>query len=54
MVQQLRYVQTYPFVQEALEANRLELHGRVYYLEQREMRYYEPGPDRFEFFEPSR
>lgn len=32
---QLRHLRSYPFVQEAIEANRLELHGWVYYLEER-------------------
>ncbi|MBN1220261.1 MAG: carbonic anhydrase [Anaerolineae bacterium] len=48
VVQQLRHIQTYPFVLEALEANRLELHGWVYYLRRRLMGYYDPVRDRFE------
>jgi carbonic anhydrase len=47
VVLQLRHVQTYPFVAEALEANRLELHGWVYYLRRRLMGYYDPAKDEF-------
>jgi carbonic anhydrase len=48
VVLQLRHVQTYPFALEALEANRLELHGWVYYLRRRLMGYYDPVKDGFE------
>lgn len=51
VVQQLRHVQSYPFVLEALEANRLELHGWVYYLRRRLMGHYAPDQDRFEMIE---
>jgi carbonic anhydrase len=44
---QLRHVQTYLFVLEALEANRLELHGWVYYLRRRLMGYYDLAEDKF-------
>jgi carbonic anhydrase len=47
VVLQLRHVQTYPFVMEALEANRLELHGWVYYLRRRLTGYYDPAKDDF-------
>lgn len=47
VVLQLRHVQTYPFVQEALEANRLELHGWVFYLRRRQMGFYDPVKDGF-------
>jgi carbonic anhydrase len=47
VVLQLRHVQTYPFVMEALEANRLELHGWVYYLRRRLTGYYDPVKDDF-------
>jgi carbonic anhydrase len=48
VVQQLRHVQTYPFVLQALEEDRLELHGWVYYLRRKLMASYEPIKDRFE------
>ena len=48
VVQQLRHLQSYPFVLAALEANRLELHCWVYYLRRRSIGHYLPGPDRFE------
>ncbi|MBN1991442.1 MAG: carbonic anhydrase [Anaerolineae bacterium] len=47
VVLQLRHAQTYPFVLAALEANRLELHGWVYYLRRRLMGYYDPARDGF-------
>jgi carbonic anhydrase len=53
VVQQLRHLQTYPFVSKALEANRLELHGWVYYLRRRLIGHYLPGPDRFEVINSS-
>jgi len=48
VVQQLIHLQTYPFVAEALEANRLELHGWVYYLRRRLVGHYAPALDEFE------
>ncbi len=51
VVQQLRHVQTYPFVLEALAANRLELHGWVFYLRRKLMGSYEPAKDRFSILE---
>jgi carbonic anhydrase len=53
VVQQLRHVQTYPFVLEALAANRLELHGWVFYLRRKLVGSYEPGKDRFELLDAS-
>jgi carbonic anhydrase len=53
VVHQLRHVQSYPFVLAALEANRLELHGWVYYLRRKVMGSYDPGRDRFELLEAS-
>jgi carbonic anhydrase len=53
VVLQLRHVQTYPFVLEALEANRLELHGWVYYLRRRWMGYYDPAKGKFNILETS-
>jgi len=47
VVLQLRHIQTYPFVLAALEANRLELHGWVYYMRRRLIGHYEPGQDGF-------
>jgi len=51
VVQQLRHVQTYPFVLQALEVNRLELHGWVYYLRRRLMGHYRPDQAKFEVIE---
>ena len=51
VVEQLRHVQTYPFVLESLAANRLELHGWVFYLRRKLMGSYEPVKDRFEVLE---
>jgi carbonic anhydrase len=48
VVQQLHHVQTYPFVLEALESNRLELHGWIYYMRRRLMGYYDPAKDAFD------
>lgn len=47
VVQQLRNVQSYPFVREALEADRLELHGWVYYLERQQIGTYDASTDTF-------
>jgi carbonic anhydrase len=51
VVLQLTHLQTYPFVSEALQANRLELHGWVYYLRRRLMGTYNPVKDGFEVLE---
>lgn len=47
VILQLQHVQTYPFVREALAANRLELHGWVYYLRRRLVSAYEPDQKKF-------
>ncbi len=47
VVLQLRHVQSYPFIAEALEAHRLELHGWVYYLRRRLVSAYDPALDKF-------
>ncbi|MFN8459793.1 MAG: carbonic anhydrase [Anaerolineae bacterium] len=44
---QLQHVQTYPFIREALAANRLELHGWVYYLRRRLVSAYDPDQKKF-------
>ncbi|MFN8457425.1 MAG: carbonic anhydrase [Anaerolineae bacterium] len=44
---QLQHVQNYPFILEALEANRLELHGWVYYLRRRLVSAYNPAQKKF-------
>ena len=54
VIQQLRHVQSYPFVLEALEADRLELHGWVYHLRRRLMSYYDPVGNKFNILETSR
>jgi len=48
VVNQLRNVQSYPFIRAELEKDRLELHGWVYYLEQHRLGYYDPAADSFE------
>jgi carbonic anhydrase len=48
VVQQLHHLQTYPFVSAALAADRLQLHGWVYYLRRRLMGYYHRDTDRFD------
>jgi carbonic anhydrase len=47
VILQLQHVQSYPFILEALEANRLELHGWVYYLRRRLVSAYDPALDKF-------
>ncbi|MCP4428386.1 MAG: carbonic anhydrase [Chloroflexi bacterium] len=49
VVHQLNNIRSYPFVREALEANQLELHGWVYYLEHRRIGYYDSAADTFSF-----
>ncbi len=49
VIHQLRNVQSYPFVREALEADQLELHGWVYHLERQQISFYDPGADQFSF-----
>ncbi len=44
---QLRNVQTYPFIQQALETNRLKLHGWIYYLRRRLVSAYNPVTHQF-------
>jgi carbonic anhydrase len=53
VVLQLSHIQAYPFVREAWKANRLELHGWVFYLRRRLMGSYDPGKDKFEMLEAS-
>lgn len=48
VVLQLHHIQTYPFIRTALEDDRLELHGWVYYLAERQIRSYNPATDTFE------
>lgn len=47
VILQLRNLQSYPFVRQALEANRLELHGWVYYLKEKQIGTYDLAADRF-------
>ena len=54
VVQQLRHIQTYPFILSALQAKRLDLHGWVYYLQRRVMGSYDPVSDRFEMLDLDR
>ncbi len=51
VVQQLRHIQSYPFVLEALEANLIELHGWVYHMRRRLMSYYDSVRDEFDILE---
>ena len=53
VVLQLGHIQTYPFVMEALEANRLAIHGWVFYLRQRSMGHYDPIKDKFNSLDTS-
>lgn len=50
---QLENLKTYAAVQRALDGNRLELHGWVYDLAERQLRYYEPTQDCFVTFSPA-
>jgi carbonic anhydrase len=47
VVQQLRNLESYPFIRERLEADKLQLHGWVYYLERPEIRYYNSSNNSF-------
>jgi carbonic anhydrase len=47
VVHQLRNLESYPFIRERLENEKLSLHGWVYYLERPEIRYYHLQSDRF-------
>lgn len=47
VVQQLRHLESYPFIRERLEDGRLSLHGWVYYLERPELRFYNAEIDSF-------
>jgi carbonic anhydrase len=51
---QLENLQTYPAVRRALAEKRLELHGWVYDLAERQMRYYDPLQGRFITFSPNK
>jgi carbonic anhydrase len=50
---QLGNLQTYSAVQSALTENRVELHGWVYDLAERQIRFYDASQDRFVIFSPS-
>jgi carbonic anhydrase len=50
---QLENLQTYPAVRRALAEKQLELHGWVYDLAERQMRYYDPAQGRFVTFSPN-
>lgn len=47
VVNQLRNLESYPFIRERLENGKLSLHGWVYYLERPEIRYYDLESDSF-------
>ncbi len=47
VVHQLKHVQSYPFIRQALIHKQLKLHGWVYYLEENQIRYYDPASDEF-------
>jgi carbonic anhydrase len=47
VLRQLRHLQSYPFVREAMAAEQLELHGWVYYLERPQLGYYDAAADKF-------
>lgn len=44
---QLRNIQSYPFIQQALETNQLKLHGWTYYLRRRLLSAYDPAINKF-------
>jgi carbonic anhydrase len=50
---QLENLQTYGAVRRALDENRLELHGWVYDLSRRQMRFYDAAQKRFVVFSPA-
>lgn len=47
VVTQLRNLESYPFIRERLENEKLSLHGWVYYLERPEIRYYDSSNNSF-------
>jgi len=48
VVNQLRNIESYPFIQQALTNGHLTTHGWVYYLEQQKFGYYDPDSDQFQ------
>lgn len=47
VVHQMANLRSYPFVRQLEEANQLEIHGWIHYLERNEVRYYEASSDAF-------
>lgn len=47
VLQQLQHIQTYPFVNEALTAGQLRLHGWMYYIESGQVTVHVAGRERF-------
>lgn len=50
VVNQLGNIQSYPFIRERLQANRLNLHGWVYHLETQQISVYHPVSNEFSIF----
>ncbi len=50
VINQLNNVQSYPFIRERLEADRLELHGWVLHLETQQISHYDPDSGQFNIF----
>ncbi len=53
VINQLKNIESYPFIQKALTANKLTLHGWVYYLKQQQIGYYNSEQDQFLSFPPN-
>ncbi len=49
VVCQMRNIQSYPFIRSIIEQNQLKLHGWVYCLSERCIRFYDPDNDTFTF-----
>lgn len=47
VINQLRNIESYPFIQQALTAQKLSLHGWVYYLERQQIGSYHPDSRQF-------
>ncbi len=50
VINQINNVQSYPFIRERLEADRLELHGWVLHLETQQISHYDPDSGQFIIF----
>ncbi|MCA9921413.1 MAG: hypothetical protein KC421_03525 [Anaerolineales bacterium] len=48
VINQLRNIESYPFIQQALTSSKLTLHGWVFYLEEQHLGYYDSDSDQFQ------